>query len=207
MAHLTPSLVLVTAYLYLTLLTTLPTSATSSPTHHPPSPPHLRVYQPTALPVGVDLRHLSPPQRSAYLQQAASVPLKGWNSYDAFGGSVNESLIRAHIDVVARDLLPLGYSVVAVDAGWYSSQGQMLLDEWGRPQVDPVRYPSAAGQRGFREVADYAHSKGLLFGIHTMVIPPPPPHISQPLPTTTTRCDHRSFTSPWCCAWGCVRCG
>ena len=156
----------------LLLLTTFPLPSTSSSPSSPHPSPHLHLYRPStpSSPHSppLDLTLLSPAQRSAYLQQVASVPLKGWNSYDAFGGSVNETLIRAHIDIVARDLLPLGYTLVAVDAGWYSSGGKaMLLDEWGRPQVDPVRYPSAAAN-GFRALADYAHSKGLLFGIHTM---------------------------------------
>ena len=205
-----PLHLVVAAFLSLFLLVALPTSASSSLT---PPGPQLRVYQPT-FPVGVDLRTLSREERSAHLRQVASVPLKGWNSYDAFGGSVNETLIRRHIDIIARDFLPLGYSVVAVDAGWYSSNGSMLLDDYGRPQVDPLRYPSAANQQGFKAVADYAHSKGLLFGIHTMVsqhLTPrarihPRTHPAHAAPPSHTSDHHPTLLRSACgaAAWVCV---
>ena len=41
-------------------------------------------------------------------------------------------------------------------------------DEFGRLQPDPNRFPSSVGEQGFKALAAYAHSKGLLFGIHTM---------------------------------------
>jgi len=112
---------------------------------------------------------LSPSARSALLRSIAAVPLKGWNSYDAYGGSANESIVRFHIDYIAQHLLPFGYRVVCIDAGWYGiNNGFTMMDQWGRPQVDPVRYPSAVGEQGFKQLSAYAHSKGLLLGIHTM---------------------------------------
>ena len=44
----------------------------------------------------------------------------------------------------------------------------IYLDEFGRLQPDPNRFPSSMGEQGFTALAAYAHSKGLLFGIHTM---------------------------------------
>src|SRR5262249_39397687 len=41
-------------------------------------------------------------------------------------------------------------------------------DEYGRLLPAPNRFPSAAQGRGFKPLADYAHSKGLKFGIHIM---------------------------------------
>ena len=43
----------------------------------------------------------------------------------------------------------------------------MILDEYGRLQPDPKRFPSSTQEAGFKKLAAYAHSKGLLFGIHT----------------------------------------
>ncbi len=42
------------------------------------------------------------------------------------------------------------------------------MDQWGRLLPAVERFPSPAGGRGFRPLADYVHSKGLKFGIHTM---------------------------------------
>ena len=112
---------------------------------------------------------LSVSERVALLRSIASVPLKGWNSYDAYGGSVNESVVRFHIDYIAEHLLPFGYRVVCIDAGWYGLEGGLtMMDQWGRVQVDPVRYPSSVGMQGFKQLSAYAHSRGLLLGIHTM---------------------------------------
>jgi alpha-galactosidase len=44
----------------------------------------------------------------------------------------------------------------------------IYCDENGRLQPDPNRFPSSLGDKGFTALAAYAHSKGLLFGIHTM---------------------------------------
>ena len=41
------------------------------------------------------------------------------------------------------------------------------LDKYGRVQPDIQRFPSAAATQGFKKLAAYAHSKGLMFGIHT----------------------------------------
>ena len=44
----------------------------------------------------------------------------------------------------------------------------VYADEFGRLQPDPNRFPSSMGSQGFKALAAYAHSLGLLFGIHTM---------------------------------------
>jgi hypothetical protein len=43
-----------------------------------------------------------------------------------------------------------------------------VIDEYGRYMPAINRFPSASGGKGFRELADYIHSKGLKFGIHIM---------------------------------------
>ncbi|WP_414171605.1 glycoside hydrolase family 27 protein [Clavibacter tessellarius] len=42
------------------------------------------------------------------------------------------------------------------------------LDAWGRPQPAVGRFPSAAGGRGFAELARRIHAMGLRFGVHLM---------------------------------------
>ncbi|MAE67341.1 MAG: alpha-galactosidase [Phycisphaeraceae bacterium] len=112
---------------------------------------------------------------------AARPPL-GWNSYDAFNAAVTEEQVRQNADVMAAHLAPLGYEYVVVDYCWYyphvgsqqcPSQRDgfippLCMDEFGRCVPAPDRFPSAAGGRGFTELADYVHGRGLKFGIHVM---------------------------------------
>ena len=44
-----------------------------------------------------------------------------------------------------------------------------LVDDFGRPLPDPLRWPSAANGVGFRAVSDRVHALGMKFGIHIMV--------------------------------------
>jgi alpha-galactosidase len=91
-------------------------------------------------------------------------------SYDGWDWSVDEKSIVANIDFIATNLLHYGYKIVTVDYYWYLDLNgrTMYMDEFGRPQPDPNRFPSSMGGQGFKKLAAYAHSKGLYFGIHTM---------------------------------------
>ncbi len=85
-------------------------------------------------------RHLRPPCK-------ANLPLLVNNSWgDAM--AVNEAMTRRMIDACAR----LGMEMVGVDAGWYRHVG-----DW---RTDLKKFPS-----GLASMADYAHGKGLLFGL------------------------------------------
>ncbi len=53
-----------------------------------------------------------------------------------------------------------GYDIFYIDAGWYFPQGEDCLGWTGSWDVDKKRYPN-----GIKELADYCHSKGLLFGM------------------------------------------
>lgn len=103
----------------------------------------------------------------------------GWNSYDAYGGIVNESEMRANAKYLADHLARFGWKYVTVDFYWYFANpvgddpyGQDKLktsmDEYGRLLPDPVRFPSSVNGKGFKPLADYVHSLGLKFGIHIM---------------------------------------
>ena len=104
----------------------------------------------------------------------AATPPMGWNSWDAYGLTINESEYKANVDWMAKHLKEFGWQYAVVDEGWYlqnpESGGkptwQFTLDEQGRFMPAPNRFPSAANGAGFRPLADYAHSLGLKFGIH-----------------------------------------
>src|SRR4051794_2330751 len=53
--------------------------------------------------------------------QWASTPPMGWNSYDAFGGSVCEEEVRANAAFMKGRLLAHGWKYVVIDFRWYDS--------------------------------------------------------------------------------------
>jgi hypothetical protein len=46
-------------------------------------------------------------------------PPMGWNSWDCFGWTVNETQVKANADFIAKNLKHLGYEYVVIDATWY----------------------------------------------------------------------------------------
>ena len=101
-------------------------------------------------------------------------PPMGWNSWDSYGLTINEQEFKANADWLAKNLKRYGWTYAVIDEGWYlrnpQSHGkpawQYTLDDHGRYQPAPNRFPSADGNHGMKSVADYAHSLGLKFGIH-----------------------------------------
>ena len=85
----------------------------------------------------------------------------GWNSWNWWGKrQVNERLVRETIDaIVDSGLKDAGYEYVVVDGGWRDNH----LADTGELLQHPQRFPS-----GMKALADYAHSKGLKFGLHTV---------------------------------------
>lgn len=110
--------------------------------------------------------------------QWSPTPPMGWNSWDCFGPTVVEDEVKANADYMAKYLKSSGWEYVVVDIRWYvgndKSQGynekdpNYSIDEYGRFVPAVNRFPSAAGGKGFKPLADYIHSKGLKFGIHIM---------------------------------------
>ena len=108
----------------------------------------------------------------------AAKPPMGWNSFDAYGSVANEDEICRNADWQAENLLKHGYEYCVVDIRWtvqnetntdYNQKDPVFtLDKWGRYLPAPNRFPSSAGGKGFKPLADYVHSKGLKFGIHIM---------------------------------------
>ncbi|PON40445.1 Glycoside hydrolase [Parasponia andersonii] len=110
-------------------------------------------------------------------EEHASLPPRGWNSYDSFCWTISEEEFLKSAEIISKQLLPHGYEYVVVDYLWYrrkvpgaytDSLGFDVIDEWGRMIPDPGRWPSSKGGKGFTEVANKVHSLGLKFGIHVM---------------------------------------
>lgn len=113
--------------------------------------------------------------------QFAVTPPMGWNSYDYYDTAVNEEQVKANADFMAKYLKPYGWEYIVVDIEWYSNDagsrrqeyqyipfGDDAMDEWGRLQPSPNRFPSSADGSGFTNLASYVHDLGLKFGIHIM---------------------------------------
>lgn len=128
------------------------------------------------------------------LKKAAPVPPLGWNSYDCYDWRINEAEFKANALFMSEKLLPYGWKYAVIDYLWflpdkegnlpvkqrkaagrhlrYNADGKpvdsVFIDKYGRLIPDELRFPSTAGGKGFKPLADFAHSKGLKFGIHIM---------------------------------------
>ena len=108
----------------------------------------------------------------------AATPPMGWNSWDCYGPTVTEAEVQANADYLARHLKSSGWEYVVVDIRWYVSNDtahgyneknpDFSIDPYGRFVPAVNRFPSAAGGRGFKPLADRLHTQGLKFGIHIM---------------------------------------
>ena len=101
----------------------------------------------------------------------------GWNSWDCYGASVTEDIVRANARFMAEHLRQFGWEYIVVDIQWYEPNAKnheynpfadLCMDEYGRLIPAENRFPSSAGGKGFAPLAQYVHSLGLKFGIHIM---------------------------------------
>jgi alpha-galactosidase len=103
----------------------------------------------------------------------ALTPPMGWNSWDAYGLTIDERDYRSNSQVLAG-LKQYGWEYSVIDEGWYMEDPfadtvqarKYVWDENGLliPALD--RFPSAANHAGFKPIADWVHAQGLKFGIH-----------------------------------------
>lgn len=85
-------------------------------------------------------------------------PQMGWSSWNKFGGSINEELVKTIADaMVETGLAEAGYSYINIDDCWH---GQRDAD--GFIQPDARKFPG-----GIKALADYVHGKGLKLGIYS----------------------------------------
>jgi len=107
----------------------------------------------------------------------ARTPPMGWNSWDCYGTTVTEAEVKANAEYMRKHLKQHGWRYVVVDIQWsdpqakshgYRPEAELAMDEYGRLIPAVNRFPSSAGGKGFKPLADYVHSLGLQFGIHIM---------------------------------------
>ena len=85
-------------------------------------------------------------------------PQMGWNSWNKFGCNIDEQLIIDTIDTLnSSGLVEAGYKYINLDDCW-----QSYRDEQGIIHPDNDTFPN-----GIKYLADYAHEKGLLFGLYS----------------------------------------
>ena len=97
----------------------------------------------------------------------------GWNSWDAFGFTIDEAQFRANVSALAQ-MRRLGWQYAVIDEGWYMrnplggslAERNYLYDANGLLLPVEARFPSAANGAGFKPLADWVHRQGLKFGIH-----------------------------------------
>ncbi len=106
-------------------------------------------------------------------QTLAPTPPMGWNSWDAYGLTINEEQFKANATVLAG-YQQFGWKYAVIDEGWYMANPagkdvpdrKYLWDGNGLLLPAPDRFPSAANGAGFKPLADWVHAQGLKFGIH-----------------------------------------
>ena len=106
-------------------------------------------------------------------QNLAPTPPMGWNSWDAYGLTINEDDFKANATVLAG-IVQYGWQYAVIDEGWYMQDPfadkletrKYVWDENGILIPVEKRFPSSAGGAGFKPLADWVHAQGLKFGIH-----------------------------------------
>jgi alpha-galactosidase len=126
---------------------------------------------------------IAAPYRSISLAEMPfATPPMGWNSFDCFGSTVTEDEILENATILATRLKPFGWNHIVVDYCWShpsppsctnpnqlsENQPYLAMDPDFRLLPAPERFPSSAGGKGFRPLADKIHGLGLKFGIHIM---------------------------------------
>lgn len=99
----------------------------------------------------------------------------GWNSWDAYGLTINEAAYKANTEVLSG-LRQYGWEFSVIDAGWYMRDPfaetvparKYVWNPYGLLIPDQGRFPSSAHGAGFKPLADWVHAHGLKFGIHVM---------------------------------------
>ncbi len=122
---------------------------------------------------------------TATFRKWALTPPMGWNSWDCYYSSVTEKEVMQNAHYLVDNNLPkYGWEYVVVDIRWYCNHPSLgggnynqkgtqdyVLDEYGRYQPSPTRFPSCmvgGVNQGFKALADSLHHMGLKFGIHLM---------------------------------------
>jgi hypothetical protein len=138
----------------------------------------------------------------------AATPPMGWNSWDAYGLTIDEAQFRDNVKVLAG-MKQYGWQYAVIDEGWYmqdpfadtTPKQKYLYDANGLLLPVVERFPSSASNAGFKPLGDWVHSLGLKFGIH-IVRGIPKQVVEQNLPIAgssfhATDAAEREATCPW----------
>src|SRR5436190_18451713 len=95
-------------------------------------------------------------------QTLAPTPPLGWNSWDAYGLTIDEADFKANITVLAG-VAKYGWKYSVIDEGWYmaNTEGKTLEDKkylWdpnGLLIPIPSRFPPSAAGEVFKPIADW----------------------------------------------------
>jgi hypothetical protein len=110
---------------------------------------------------------------TAALPQLAPTPPLGWNSWDAYGLTIDEADFRTNVKILAG-LKQYGWRYAVIDEGWYMQDPfadkvetrKYVWDANGNLIPAVSRFPSTANGAGFKPLAEWVHAQGLKFGIH-----------------------------------------
>ncbi len=109
--------------------------------------------------------------------KVALTPPMGWNSWDCYGAAVNEEQLLGNAEYMRDNLKQYGWQYVVCDIQWYEPKAknndynnftELCMDEYSRLIPAENRFPSSAGGKGFKPIADKIHEMELKFGIHIM---------------------------------------
>lgn len=166
---------------------------------------HNRIFFALIFSVSLLLSSAAIPARS---QTLAPTPPMGWNSWDAYGLTIDEADFKANATVLAG-VAKYGWKYAVIDEGWYmaNTEGKTLEDKqylWDQNGLlIPVvsRFPSSANGEGFKPIADWVHAQGLKFGIHIVRgIPKQVVQANLPIAATSFHAQNAAdMTSP--CPW------
>src|ERR1700743_1818134 len=108
-------------------------------------------------------------------EKLAATPPMGWNSWDAYGLTIDEADYRANTAVLAG-LKQYGWDYAGLDEGWYMQDPfadtlaarKYVWNENGLLIPVTNRFPSSANGAGFKPLADWEHAQGLNFAVHIL---------------------------------------
>jgi alpha-galactosidase len=86
-------------------------------------------------------------------------PPMGWNSWNKFRCRINEAIVQETTDLLVKTgLAAKGYRYVNLDDCWQIDRNETTNEII----EDKAKFPSGMGA-----LAEYVHSKGLLFGLYS----------------------------------------
>ena len=100
--------------------------------------------------------------------QLELTPAMGWNSWNAYGRAVSDSLARAAADAfVSKGLIDHGWTYINLDDGWERSPRETDPLYEGPTRASDGTMLTNKKFPDMKALGDYIHSKGLKFGIYS----------------------------------------